>query len=167
MKLKSLSLAAVLLLAVSAFAGTFTSPAGRFTADFVTEPTTESRDVKTSKGDTVTVYSFFAKAADKSLGEDIDYADFAVAPTTEELIDTAKSSFGDRELDGVGKTVSQGRTWILAAGHDEKLVYFYAITCVGKRVFEVTVAAPAVDQEKVKIAESLAEDFLGSIKITE
>lgn len=165
MKLKTL--AVILLCAVSAFAGTFTSPAGRFSADFIADPTVTTQDVKTAKGGTVTITSFFAKAADKSMGENIDYVDFPEPLTQQQLLDTAKAAFEDKTLDGVGKTESDGRTWVLVAGHDDELLYFYAETCVGKRLYTVTIAAPMTTEEKGRVAETAAEAFLGSIKITE
>src|SRR5882724_6394027 len=102
------SLAVALLLTVSAMAGTFTSTAGRFTANFVATPTVETRDVKTVKGETVTVTDFFAMANDKSIAQDVDYADFSGELTPQQLLDTAKAVFDGLTLDGVGKTESNG-----------------------------------------------------------
>lgn len=164
MKLRPL--AVVLLLAVSAFAGTFTSTEGRFSADFVATPTTSTDTIKTAKGKTLTITSFFAKAADKSMGEMVDYVDFPEPLTEQQLLDTAKAAYDGKTLDGVGKTESDGRTWTLASGHDEDLLYFFAETCVGNRLYTVTIAVPMNDEAKARIAEGKAEDFLGSIKIT-
>lgn len=166
MKLRSL--AVVLLLAVSAFAGTFTSTAGRFSADFIATPTTEVNEVKTAKGATVTITSFYAMATDKSLGEILDYTDFDAPLTKQQLLDTAKAAFSGEgmTLDGVGTTESDGKTWTLAAGHDDTFLFFYGETCVGNRLYTVTIAVPADDEAKAKLAEEKAEAFLGSVKIT-
>ena len=169
--MKFKALAVIFLLAVSAlplaFAGTFKSTEGRFSADFLGTPTVDTRVVKTAKNEDVTITNFFAMRDDKTLGENIDYTDFPQPLTTQQLIDTAKAAFSNMTLDGVGRTESQGRTWILAAGHDDNLLYFYATTCVGTRLYEVTIAVPMKDEEKARAGENEAEAFLGSVVITE
>src|SRR5216683_1953090 len=155
MKLKLLAVILLLTVATS-FAGTFNSTPGRFSADFVVTPTVDTKTIKTGKT-SLTITTFFAKSADNTLGENIDYTDFPETLTTEQLIETAKAAFDGITLDGLGKTESRGRNWILAAGHDDELLYFYAVTCVNKRLYEVTIAEPI--KGATKDGEMTAEAF--------
>jgi hypothetical protein len=161
MKLKSL--AVILLLTVSAFGAVFTSTAGRFSASFVEPPTTASRAAKMIDGTPVTIKSFYAE--DASMGEILEYTDLPAAPTPEQLLATARMAFAGRVLDGLGGGEHNGRTWTLAAGHDEHLIYLYAVACVGTRLYEVTIAI--IPSPEAKASETAAEAFLDSLKITE
>jgi hypothetical protein len=168
MKLKSFKTLAVLLIcAVSAFAGTFTSTAGRFSADFIAAPTAETETAKLADGTGVTIYEFFAIASDKTMAENLSYVDLPRVVSIDELKDTAKAAYNGtgRTLDGIGTTESDGRTWVLAAGHDDAVLYFYANTQVGKRLYEVIIAQPL--KTATHENEQKAEDFLGSVRITE
>ncbi len=165
MKLKTLT--AILLLTVSAFAVPFASVAGHFTADFITKPEETISEAETVKGNKVKVTDYFAVAADKHIGEDVNFVDFPGPLTQEQQVLTAQHAFDDdKTLDGVGETVtSDGRKWVLAAGHDDALLYFYANTTVGNRLYQVIIAVPTKDEEKAKAAEAEAEAFLDTVKI--